>query len=49
MDFLELPSAPALQYAVEKLHALGMIDDSYNITLFGYLANLDVFFITIFF
>lgn len=40
MDFLEMPSGPALQYATEKLHALGMIDDGYNITLFGYLANL---------
>ena len=40
LDFIEMPSAPSLQYAVEKLHALGMIDDSYNITLFGYLANL---------
>jgi hypothetical protein len=40
MDFLEMPSGPSLQYAVEKLHALGMIDDAYNTTLFGYLANL---------
>lgn len=40
MDFLEMPSGPALQYAIEKLHILGMIDDNYNITLFGFLANL---------
>ena len=40
LNFIEMPSAPSLQYAVEKLHVLGMIDDSYNITIFGYLANL---------
>jgi HrpA-like RNA helicase len=40
MTFIEQPSSISLQYAVEKLHALGMIDDAYNTTLFGYLANL---------
>jgi hypothetical protein len=40
MDFLEMPSSVSIQYSIEKLHALGMIDDNYNITLFGYLGNL---------
>jgi HrpA-like RNA helicase len=40
MDFLEMPSGISIQYAIEKLHTLGMIDDNYNITLFGYLSNL---------
>ena len=40
MDFLEMPSGPSLQYAAERLHTLGMIDDAYDVTLFGYLANL---------
>jgi HrpA-like RNA helicase len=40
MDFIEMPSGPSLQYAIEKLHALGMINDEYNITIFGYYANL---------
>lgn len=40
MDFLEMPSGPALQYAAEKLHMLGMIDTQYSVTLFGSLANL---------
>lgn len=39
LDFLELPSASSLKYAIEKLHVLGMINDNYDITLFGYMAN----------
>jgi HrpA-like RNA helicase len=40
MDFLEMPSGSSLQYSLEKLHCLGMIDDEYNVTLYGYLSNL---------
>lgn len=39
MDFLEMPSASSLQYSIEKLHVIGMLDDDYSVTLFGYLAN----------
>jgi len=39
MDFLESPSASAIEYSVERLHKLGMIDTYYNITLFGLISD----------
>jgi len=39
LDFIELPSAQAMGYSIEKLHMLGFIDDAYDITPTGWLAN----------
>jgi HrpA-like RNA helicase len=39
LDFIELPSIQTLGHSVEKLHILGFLDDSYNITPIGFYAN----------
>jgi HrpA-like RNA helicase len=38
-DFLEMPSSSALNYATEKLHALGFINNSYEPTTLGLFAS----------
>ena len=40
VDFLESPSANSLNYTMEKLHGLGMINNKYEPTLIGYYCNL---------
>lgn len=39
IDFFESPGATMLEFSMEKLSGLGMIDKFYNPTLFGYFAN----------
>ncbi len=39
LDFIEMPSMQSLGFSIEKLHILGFIDDQYNITTIGFLAN----------
>lgn len=39
LDFIEFPSADSLNYACQKLFALGYIDFNYQITPFGFYAN----------
>lgn len=39
LEFIELPSLWALEYAVEHLHILGFIDAQYHVTPLGYYAN----------
>jgi HrpA-like RNA helicase len=40
VDFLETPSANSLNYSMEKLYGLGLINNSYEPTLTGYYCNL---------
>jgi HrpA-like RNA helicase len=39
LDFIEMPSMQSLCNSIEKLHILGFIDDSYNVTTTGFFAN----------
>jgi HrpA-like RNA helicase len=43
LDFIELPSSSSLSYSIEKLHILGFIDDRYDVTPLGYIANMITF------
>jgi HrpA-like RNA helicase len=38
VDFLEMPSSSSLNYAVEKLHGLGFLNNVYNPTMLGIFA-----------
>ena len=38
LDFIQYPSADSLQYSLEKLYVLGLIDNNYIPTLFGAYA-----------
>jgi HrpA-like RNA helicase len=39
LGFIELPSMNTMEYAIEKLHILGFINDNYEITPTGFFAN----------
>lgn len=39
LNLIKLPPADNCIYAIQKLHALGLIDQNYNVTLFGFLAS----------
>lgn len=39
IDFFEVPGASMLEYSMEKLQGLGMIDHTFKPTVFGYFAN----------
>jgi len=39
MDFIELPSADSINYAIHKLFGLGFIDAQLQVTPFGYYSN----------
>ncbi len=38
-DFIELPPSISMSSSIEKLHVLGFIDDKYDISMPGYVAN----------
>ncbi len=39
LDFIEMPSMQSMCNSMEKLHMLGFMNDSYNITTIGFFAN----------